>query len=427
MNRIGVVVLTVAAAIVRLPMLVSRPMGTDESASFIYYASHPLWVPITIYGSPNNHVLHSVLMHIAWTLFGSAEWALRLPAFLAGIAIIPLTYIAARALGDRGSLLAASMSASAPALADYSTNARGYTLLCCCVLICTIAMARIVREGKGEILFAVSAALGFFTVPVMLYPFAMLAVWGRKRGLRAVIGAIALTLLLYAPILVVSGIESLTSNPYVRPFPLAVFFRSLPSYATAVWSSWFAGVPLIIQILIAAGFIIGVRKHPMWIGFAAVIAILFLQRVLPFPRIWLPFLILMFITAAASWPWSRSEPAVAAAIFIALTIMGMNSTRLRETGELRAVREIARELNRRASPGDPLLALPPSDIPIAFYCHRVEVLHPDVNRPRLFAIENRDYGQSLPATLEFFKFDPKRYAIRKVRDFGSSALYELRR
>ena len=427
MNKIAVVILTLAAAIVRLPMLMTRAMGTDESASFIYYAAQPLWVPVTIYGSPNNHVLHSVLMHIAWTILGNAEWALRLPAFLAGIAIIPLTYFASRALGDRGAVLAASLAASAPTLADYSTNARGYTLLCCFVLICTIAMARILRDGKGEILFVVSAALGFLTVPVMLYPFAMLVAWGRKKALRAALATIALALVLYAPIFVVSGVASLTANPYVHPFPLAIFFRSLPSYAVAVWSSWFAGVSLIVQILIAAGFIIGVRKHAMWIGFAAVIAIVVLQRVLPFPRVWLPFLVLMFITSAASWPWSRSEPAVAAALFIALMITGMNSTRLRETGELRPVREIARELNRRANPGDPLLALPPSDIPVAFYCKRVEVLHPDVNRPRLFAIENRDYRQSLPATLAFFKIDPKQYAIRKVRDFGSAALYELRR
>ena len=67
------------------------------------------------------------------------------------------------------------------------------------------------------------------------------------------------------------------------------------------------------------------------------------------------------------------------------------------------------------------------DAAIAFYCQRVEVFHPDVNRGRLFAIENRDYRQSLETTLRFFKIDPKRYTIRKVRDFGSSALYELRR
>ena len=165
----------------------------------------------------------------------------------------------------------------------------------------------------------------------------------------------------------------------------------------------------------------------MGLGFAAVIVILLLQRLLPFPRIWLPFLLLLFITAAAAWPWPGSEPAVTAAIFIALAITGMNSTSLRETGELRAVREIARELNSRARSSDPVLALPPSDLPIAFYCKRVEVLRPDVTRPRMFAIENRDYGRSLPETLQAFRIDPKQYTIRKLRDFGSAALYELRR
>src|SRR6266852_173534 len=286
------IILSVAAAVVRWPML-SRPMGTDESASFIYYASHPLWVPMTIYGSPNNHILHSVLMHIAWKTFGGAEWALRLPAFLAGIAIIPLTYIAARELSERGALVAAALAAAAPVLADYSTDARGYTLLCFCLLICIASMARIIRTGsnKASLLFAISAALGFFTVPVMLYPFVMLAMWGRRKGLVAVIGAIVLTILLYAPVLVVSWIESLTANPYVRPLPIAIFFRSVPSYAAAVWSSMFAGVPLVIQILVAIGFVIGVRRQPIWLGFMAVMALIALQRVLPFPRIWLPFLL----------------------------------------------------------------------------------------------------------------------------------------
>jgi hypothetical protein len=135
----------------------------------------------------------------------------------------------------------------------------------------------------------------------------------------------------------------------------------------------------------------------------------------------------MFITAAAAWPWDRSEPAVAAAMVIALAMTGFTTERVRQTGELRAVREITREFNLRAQKGDPVLATPPSEMPVAFYCHRVEVLNPDINRRRLFAIENRDYGQTLPRTLAFFKIDPQRYAIRRVRDFGSSALYELRR
>jgi hypothetical protein len=165
----------------------------------------------------------------------------------------------------------------------------------------------------------------------------------------------------------------------------------------------------------------------LWIGIVPVIAIVLLQRVAPFPRVWLPLLLLLFITASAAWPWERSELAVAAVLFVTLTICTLSFERLRETGELRAVREIVRELNRRAAPGDPVLATPPSDIPIAFYTRRVEALRPDRNRARLFVVENRDYHQDLMSTLRFFAMDPRRYAIRKVRDFGSAALYELRR
>jgi len=423
----AVTLFTIIAAILRIPLL-SRPMGSDESATFIYYASHPLPVAVTIYGSPNNHILHTVLMHLSYRMFGSAEWALRLPAFLAGVAIVPLTYVAARSIGNRGALLAAAFSASAPVLIDYSTDARGYTMLCCFVLICAAAMAEIIRSGSRTAawVFAISAALGFYTVPVMLYPFVMLVVWGRRKALPAAIVAILVAVALYLPVLLISGLSSITSNPYVRPMPIAEFFRSVLPYLNTVRAHLFVGIPLIVQILLAVGFVIAVRRQPMWIGFLPVVVLIGLQRVLPFPRVWLPFLVLMFITAAAAWPWSRTEPAVAAAVVIALAISGFTTERVRETGELRAVREITRELNRRAQKGDPVLATPPSEMPIAYYCRRVEVLNPDVSRPRLFVIENRDYGQTLPRTLAFFRIDPRQYAIRRVRDFGSSALYELR-
>src|SRR5213593_3439850 len=190
-------------------------MGSDESATFIYYASHPLPVAVTIYGSPNNHILHTALMHLSYRMFGSAEWALRLPAFLAGVAIVPLTYVAARSIGNRGALLAAAFSASAPVLIDYSTDARGYTMLCCFVLICAAAMAEIIRSGSRSAawVFAISAALGFYTVPVMLYPFVMLVVWGRRKALPAAIVAILVAVALYLPVLLISGLSSITSNP----------------------------------------------------------------------------------------------------------------------------------------------------------------------------------------------------------------------
>ena len=175
----ALVLITAFGALLRILEL-QRPMGSDESATFLYYASRPLLLALTIYGSPNNHLLHTALMHISSAMFGDAEWALRLPAFLAGMAMIPLTYLAARAFEAEGALIAAALTASWPALIDYSTDARGYTLLCCFTLIAAAAMALVVRSGNSAavVIFAIASALGFYTVPVMLYPFVMLVALG---------------------------------------------------------------------------------------------------------------------------------------------------------------------------------------------------------------------------------------------------------
>ena len=431
-DPLALILFTIVAALLRVARL-GRPMGSDESATFLYYASKPLIVGLTVYGSPNNHLLHTALMHGSMRLFGDAEWALRLPALIAGIAIVPLSYIASRAIAGRGALLASAMAAAWPALIDYSTDARGYTLLCCFVLVCAVTMAEVRRSGNAAAgaIFAVSAALGFFTIPVMIYPFVMLVVWGKKRALPGAAAAIVLALFLYTPALLVSGFASLTQNPYVRALPLNSFTGEALSYVITAHHHLFVAVPVIVQILIAIGFIVAMKSHDLamlWVGFIAVIVLVAIQRVLPFPRVWLPFVVLMMITAAASWPWrDRSEAWIAAAMTVVLAMTGMTVSRARETGELRAIGQIVRELNLRARKGDPVLALPPSEMPLAFYCPRVEVLHPDLGARRIFVVENRDYGQSLERTLAYFHMDRGRFTIVRLRDFGSAALYEMRK
>jgi hypothetical protein len=125
-------------------------------------------------------------------------------------------------------------------------------------------------------IFAISAALGFYIVPVMLYPFVMLVVWGRRKVLPAA---------LYVPVLLISGISSVLSNLYVRPLPIAEFIRSVLPYLSTVRAQLFVGIPAIVQVLLAIGFVVAVRRQPMWIGFIPVIALIGLQRVLPFPRV----------------------------------------------------------------------------------------------------------------------------------------------
>lgn len=79
--------------------LLNQPMRHDETQSFLDYASQPLVRALTIYSAPNNHLFHTLLVHL--TTFGGrlyVEWLIRLPAFLAGTAVIFATYVVGRKL-----------------------------------------------------------------------------------------------------------------------------------------------------------------------------------------------------------------------------------------------------------------------------------------------------------------------------------------
>ena len=121
---------------------------------------------------------------------------------------------------DLAALLAASLAASAPTLADYSTNAR-HTMLCCAAPVCTIAMARILRDGKGDITFAVCPRILHRARDAASVRDARRV--GPQEGTRAASGALALTLPLRVPLLAVSGVASMTANPYVRVSAPALF------------------------------------------------------------------------------------------------------------------------------------------------------------------------------------------------------------
>ncbi len=65
----------------------------DEAYTHYYFSSRGLRTLLTNYHVPNNHVFHSLLVHIFTGVFGEQEWAIRLPAFLAGVISLPLVYL----------------------------------------------------------------------------------------------------------------------------------------------------------------------------------------------------------------------------------------------------------------------------------------------------------------------------------------------
>lgn len=123
-SRRGVMWLLVAMTLgigIRCCFLAS-PMKWDESFTFFGYVQSPL-VFLFEYTAPNNHVLNSILERISTTILGQNPIAIRLPAFLAGILSIPLSFRVCRALNQgRSGYFAAAAVAVCPYLIFYSAN-----------------------------------------------------------------------------------------------------------------------------------------------------------------------------------------------------------------------------------------------------------------------------------------------------------------
>ncbi len=192
----------------------------DEIVTVRDYASQSVGVILTRYDGPNNHLLNSLLAHGAIAAFGYEEWAIRLPALVAGVATIPAFFWVARPLvGDARALAAAALLAVSSQHILFSQNARGYTASLLFGLLATGALVRGLREDRARwwVLYVATAVLcvaavptGGFVVAGHVLVCAVIVLRRRAGGalapllgrLALVFGAVvAFTLQLYAPVI----------------------------------------------------------------------------------------------------------------------------------------------------------------------------------------------------------------------------------
>ena len=298
--------------------LLNQPMRYDEAVTFLRFASKPLYFGLSNYFSTNNHLFHTFLVHISWLLFGNALWAIRLPAFIAGILIVPTAYLLIKSFYNRyAALFCAGIVAGSYIMVSYSVNARGYTLLALIFLILLGLAARIVRKDSKALwlIFSIVAALGFYTMPVMLYAYGVVITWffitgisKRKKGLRlgfiknlflSLIQTGLITALLYLPVFIVSCFVTVKKVPSFIQRDLLDYIMLFPSHLKQVFLLLNAGLPTHIIYLLAIGFILcltyhgKVSKYRLPIVLAAVIwfiPALLTYRVFPYARTYIWFI-----------------------------------------------------------------------------------------------------------------------------------------
>ena len=320
-HRIVLSVLILSGIALRLTFLF-QPMRHDEAFTFTNYASQPLVVALSNYSFPNNHLFHTFLVHLFYLAFGNHEWVIRLPAFLAGVVFLPTTYLVTRKLYNSNvALLTTAFVLTSSPLIEYTTNARGYMLVCLFFFFLLALLHHLLHttDKAAWICFSVIGALGLYTIPTMIYPLALTTSWflislltkttlpTYKRQLQhfavASVGLGVLTIILYTPVFLGSGPGALFSNRFVKSAPSwQSFFSSQQDSVSKLWQIWTwdypAFLPHLLILCLALGIVFykRVANHhiPLPLAVLTCLLLLVFQRVTPPERTWL-FLLPLFL------------------------------------------------------------------------------------------------------------------------------------
>jgi hypothetical protein len=223
-------------------------------------------------------------------------------------------------------LLAAVLIAWWPVQVAYSVTARGYSLVALFALM-TLWLGVLVRREKNLVvwsLIVVLSALGFYTVPVMLFPFGVLFVWLFLENMRAEPGrgyrskgnfamhwlvaglaSALLTLLFYSPILIYGGMKLFQIS---QPNPLHSIGQLFLENLRGMYFEWIGGVAVSGVLVLGIGILLSLIFHRrlstlrvplqvaavLWVGL-----ILIVQRPNAWSRIWFSLAALFMIWASA--------------------------------------------------------------------------------------------------------------------------------
>jgi len=324
------------------------PVGFDEADSITSYGSRPLLIGLSWYSLPNNHIFHTLWMHFAWQLFGAWEWAIRLPALVAGLILIPVTYAIGKQFYDRPTgLLAAGLVTASPWLVLYSVESRGYTILCVLACLLWLCSRSLLRDDAWPVwcCWALVIGLGFYTIPTFLFVAAgaalwlLLNIWDRpdparrrflRRGVTATAISIALTALFYLPVLLVMGLGPLVSNPFVKPRTLSYVIERAPVSFGELIHFWTGDYPGLVTALLAAALLFGLiwrfrgngyRVPPLLAAVFMGLLLALAQRVVPYTRVWTYLTPLAAITTAAGLAWVLGRVSTSLRLAAALSLL----------------------------------------------------------------------------------------------------------
>ncbi|MFZ1686537.1 MAG: glycosyltransferase family 39 protein, partial [Flavobacteriales bacterium] len=471
-QRIWVFLFIGVGVVLRIVQM-GAPVIYDEAFTYTYYASRPLTVLLSDYSYSNNHILHTVLVKLSTSVFGVGLWQLRLPALLAGIAVMPLFYLFVRAMFNRYiALMALALVAASGGLIEYSALGRGYSMTWFFLVAALLAGRHFVKTNNSAsaVMVGICCALGLWSVPTMIYGVIMIYIWLmlylggkyettlRQRVMKLVLSALVfvlVTALCYSPVLIAHGLPHLLNHPELGDATWANFTYTQQDKSFDLWiyivdtsSAWiaFAGFAGIVH----AAFVTSKFRKLFFAMVVGCVPLVILQMTVAPPRAWnwllfvfhlssaiALFYLLKFIQDKIAPGFTKRRRTVIMAVLLLVVTGSLSMLALpRKSGLPRypEAADAAAYLKTVLEPGNLVLMEFPWEAPIEFHCiaagidrSRLHVPGRSLPKPgtRLFLLVSPANGQTTQSVLEHAAIHPGRAAVSaKLKDWMRLEIHE---
>jgi hypothetical protein len=316
----------------------TQSMAHDEAFAYFRYLNRPwpeLWSP---FFDANHHVLYTGLAKLSVTMFGSGEFAQRIPSVLAGFAmmlgIFAILQDCQRAWVRWAAFIALGLH---PLLLDFSVAARGYGMGLAFLAWAIYAIQKD-RPAPAGILLGLSIAANLS----MAIPAAAVMVaarqWRSAAQTALITASVAAAICLY-PMRGATAThfyvglerwdESLKDLVYTAT---RVVSRGPGLFGTEEWAAWIARWVLPVQLAICL--VLGWRRRPVVVLSFALLGIIALHTLLglkyPIDRTGL------YVPLLAAWAWASMtdrapRPAMISQMVIAALCIAQFATQIQWT------------------------------------------------------------------------------------------------
>ena len=461
--KLTLLIIVLFGAFLRIVFILT-PIRYDEAYTFTVFAIKPFSFIMSDYHVPNNHILHSIFVRISFLLLGSELWVIRLPVFISGILLIIATYLLGRILYNKTTgFISSGLVAGSSLLIEYSTNARGYMLVT--LLFVILILGALVVKSKTNYaawaIITIASISGMYTIPIFVYPLGMVYTWlfvsflikdvGKGRNskqfiLHLVLSGVVITIIvfiLYLPVINSSGIDALIGNKYVESVEESQFIGNIPARIRATWQDWNRGISTPISWISFAGFLAStifsfrLFGHKFPFPLAAIIwvtIILTIQKVTPWPRVWIFFLPIYLTYATIGLMWllnlvfSRitfvrkfyAERIKIGLTFVIIFLVGFTSLMSAPMVNIKRIYEggkseeefVAEYLKSNLKENDTIVAIIPINYPLRYYLFNEDVpknfLYQKAMKStfqRAWVVVNTEVNQTLPDVIRTAKLD----------------------